>query len=69
MDKYTKLIYWSDEDNCFIAEAPELPGCMADGISPEEALRNISTVISEWIETAESLVRVVPQPAGRKVYA
>ena len=69
MDKYRKIIYWSDDDNRFIVEVPELAGCMADGATPEEALRNVSTVISEWIETAELLGREVPQPAGRKMYA
>ncbi|MBQ3454966.1 MAG: type II toxin-antitoxin system HicB family antitoxin [Synergistaceae bacterium] len=69
MDKYRKIIYWSDEDNRFIAEVPELAGCMADGSTPEEALRNVSTVISEWIETAELLGREVPQSSGRKMYA
>ncbi len=69
MDKYRKIIYWSDDDNKFIAEVPELPGCMADCSNPEEALRNVSTVISEWIETAELLGREIPQPAGRKMYA
>ena len=69
MDKYRKIIYWSDEDNKFIAEVPELAGCMADGSTPEEALRNVSTVISEWIETAELLGREVPQSSGRKMYA
>ncbi len=69
MDKYRKIIYWSDDDNKFIAEVPELAGCMADGATPEEALRNVSTVISEWIETAELLGREVPQPSGRKMYA
>ena len=69
MDKYGKIIYWSDDDNRFIAEVPELAGCMSDGLTPEEALRNVSTVIAEWIETAELLGRDIPEPAGRKVYA
>ena len=69
MDKYRKIIYWSDDDNKFIAEVPELAGCMADGSTPEEALRKVSTVISEWIETAELLGREIPLPLGRKMYA
>ena len=69
MDKYGKVIYWSNDDNRFIVEVPELAGCMADGATPEEALRNVSRVISEWIETAELIGREIPEPAGRKVYA
>lgn len=60
MDKYRKIIYWSDDDNRFIVEVPELAGCMADGATPEEALRNASTVIAEWIETAMMLGREIP---------
>ena len=69
MDKYSKIIYWSDDDNRFIVEVPELAGCMADGATPEEALQNVSTVIAEWIETAEILGREIPEPAGRRVSA
>ena len=69
MDKYSKIIYWSDDDNRFIAEVPELAGCMADGTTPEEALRNVSTVTAEWIETAEMLGRKIPEDAGGKVCA
>lgn len=68
MDRYEKIIYWSEQDNKFIAEAPELSGCMADGNTPQEALSNISVIISEWIETAEILGREIPQPSG-KIYA
>ena len=63
MDKYTRIIYWSDDDRKFIAEVPELPGCMADGDTPEEALRNSAVVVSEWIETAEFIGREIPAPS------
>jgi predicted RNase H-like HicB family nuclease len=66
---YEVIIYWSKLDNAFIAEVPELPGCMADGATYVEAVQNVETVISEWVETAESLGRVVPPPLGRLVYA
>lgn len=64
MDKYGKFIYWSEDDNKFIAEVPELPGCMADGKTPEEALRNVSVVIFEWLETAQMIGREIPEPVG-----
>ncbi len=67
--KYEIIIYWSDEDNAFIAEIPELPGCMADGSSQREALENADNVIQEWIETAKSLGRSIPKPRGRLAYA
>ncbi|MBR4195262.1 MAG: type II toxin-antitoxin system HicB family antitoxin [Synergistaceae bacterium] len=63
MDKYTRIIYWSDDDRKFIAEVPELPGCMADGDTPEEALRNSAVIVSEWIETAEFIGREIPVPS------
>ena len=63
--KYEIIIYWSFDDNRFIAEAPELPGCMADGLSHTEALTNIQEVINEWIETAKSLGRPIPEPKRR----
>ncbi|MDR0908634.1 MAG: type II toxin-antitoxin system HicB family antitoxin [Spirochaetaceae bacterium] len=62
MNKYEIDIRWSDVDGAYIAEAPELPGCMADGITYEEALNNIEIVIGEWIETAQSLGRSIPKP-------
>jgi predicted RNase H-like HicB family nuclease len=67
--KYEIIIYWSDEDGAYIAEVPELPGCLADGESYEEALRNVGVIIDEWIETAQSLGRPIPQPRGRLLYA
>ena len=69
MIKYELIIYWSNEDNAFIAEVPELPGCMADGQTYQEALANIEVVISEWIETAKELGRPIPEPKGRLIYA
>lgn len=69
MYKYEIIIYWSSEDNAYIAEVPELPGCMADGKMPQEALANVETVISEWIETAQMLGRPIPAPKGKLAYA
>lgn len=67
--RYEVIIYWSDEDNAFIAEVPELPGCMADGQTYRDAIANVETVIQEWIETARDLGRPIPQPKGRLLYA
>lgn len=69
MTKYEVIIYWSDEDQSFIAEVPELPGCAADGATRELALKNVDTVIGEWIETAKEMGRPIPQPRGRLVFA
>ncbi len=69
MYKYEIIIYWSDEDGSFIAEVPELPGCMADGKTHQEALSNAEIIISEWIETAKELGREIPQPKGRLMFA
>jgi predicted RNase H-like HicB family nuclease len=63
------IIYWSDEDEAFIAEVPELPGCAADGPTYKEAVANAEIIIKEWIETAQELGRPVPQPKGRLLYA
>ena len=67
--KYEIIIYWSEEDNAFVADVPELPGCMADGESYQEALANAEAVIHEWIETAQSLGREIPKPKGRLHFA
>ncbi|MEO8820854.1 MAG: type II toxin-antitoxin system HicB family antitoxin, partial [Ginsengibacter sp.] len=67
--KYEIIIYWSDEDNCFIAEVPELSGCKSDGNTYAEALQNVEIIISEWIETAELIGRKVPNPKGKLMYA
>ena len=69
MHKYEIIIYWSDEDGSFIAEVPELPGCMADGKTHQEALSNAEIIINEWIETAKELVREIPQAKGRLMFA
>ena len=69
MYKYEMIVFWSDEDERFIVEVPELPGCMADGMSYEEAIKNAQIVISEWMETAGELGREIPQPRGRLAYA
>lgn len=69
MTKYEIIIYWSNEDEAFIAEVPELPGCAADGASYGEALANAEVVIQEWIETARELNRSIPEPKGRLVFA
>ncbi|MBE2199416.1 MAG: type II toxin-antitoxin system HicB family antitoxin [Anaerolinea sp.] len=67
--KYEVIIYWSAEDEAFIAEAPELPGCAADGSTYSEVLKNLETIIDEWIETAKELNRPIPEPKGRLVFA
>jgi predicted RNase H-like HicB family nuclease len=67
--KYEILIYWSQEDQQFIAEVPELPGCMADGKTHKEALANVELIIQEWIETAIELKRQIPQAKGKLMYA
>ena len=67
--RYEMLIYWSDEDDTFVAEVPELPGCAADGRTYKEAVVNAETIIKQWIETAQDLGRPVPQPKGRLLYA
>ncbi len=69
MFKYEVIIYWSDEDQAFIAEVPELPGCAADGATYQEALSNVEVVIKEWIETAKELGRPIPEPKGRLIFA
>jgi predicted RNase H-like HicB family nuclease len=69
MIRYEMIIYWSEEDEAFIVEVPELPGCMADGETYQEALANAEVVIQEWIETARELGRPIPEPKGRLVYA
>ncbi len=69
MSRYEVIIYWSLEDKAFIAEVPELPGCMADGVTYYEALANVEVVIREWLETAKELGRPIPEPKGRLVFA
>ena len=67
--KYEMIIYWSSEDNAFIVEVPELPGCMADGHTYLEAVANAEKIINEWLETAKELGRAIPQPKGKLMYA
>ncbi len=67
--QYELILYWSKEDQAFIAEVPELPGCAADGATYQEALVKAEPVIREWIETARELGRAVPEPRGRLIYA
>jgi predicted RNase H-like HicB family nuclease len=69
MSKYEIIIYWGHDDEAFIAEVPELPGCMADGSTYQEALRHVEIIIEEWIETAKELGRPIPEPKGRLMYA
>lgn len=67
--RYEVIIYWSHEDEAFIAEVPELPGCAADGVTHQEALINVQRIIEEWIETAQELGRTIPEPRGRLMFA
>jgi predicted RNase H-like HicB family nuclease len=69
MTKYEMIIWWSNEDEAFLVEVPELPGCMADGATYEEAVANAQRVMAEWIETAQELGREIPEPRGRLMYA
>ncbi len=67
--KYEIIIYWSSEDKCFIAEVPELAGCMSDGSSYAEALQHAEIIIDEWIATAKELNRAIPEPKGKLIFA
>jgi predicted RNase H-like HicB family nuclease len=67
--RYELIIYWSKEDELFVVEVPELPGCNADGRSYREALENVEKVIEEWIDTARGLGRAIPEPKGRLLFA
>jgi predicted RNase H-like HicB family nuclease len=67
--KYEIIIFWSAEDNAYVAEVPELPGSMADGKAYQEALANAELIIEEWFETASRLGRPIPRPKGRLAYA
>jgi predicted RNase H-like HicB family nuclease len=69
MYKYEIIIFWSKEDECYIAEVPELSGCMADGKTYAEVLNNVQIIIGEWIETAKAMGREIPVPRGRVSYA
>ena len=67
--RYEIILYWSEEDEAYIAEVPELAGCMADGATYQEALQNAEVIINEWIDTAIALNRYVPEPKGKLMYA
>jgi predicted RNase H-like HicB family nuclease len=69
MSKYEMVIYWSEADNSFVVEVPELPGCMADGVSYQAAVANAERIIKEWIDTATEEGRPIPEPKGRLIYA
>jgi predicted RNase H-like HicB family nuclease len=67
--KYELIIYWSQDDSAFIVEVPELPGCMADGRTYQEAVANAEIIIQEWINTAREEDRPIPIPKGKLKYA
>jgi predicted RNase H-like HicB family nuclease len=69
MSKYEMVIYWSQADDAFIVEVPELPGCMADGATYQEAVANAELIIQEWIDTAKEEGRAIPEPKGRLLHA
>jgi len=69
MDPYEIILYWSQDDEAYLAEVPELPGCMADGPTAQAALQNVEQIMAEWIETAQLLGRPIPIPKGRLRYA
>jgi predicted RNase H-like HicB family nuclease len=69
MTKYEIILYWSGDDEAFVAEVPELAGCAADGSTRQSALANAEIVIAEWLETARELGRPIPEPRGRLLYA
>ena len=67
--RYELIIYWSKDDNSFVVEVPELPGCIADGLTYAEAVKNAEEIIDKWIETARKLGRPIPEPRGKLAYA
>ncbi len=68
-NKYELIIYWSQDDDCFLVEVPELAGCMADGKTYTEAVLNAEKIIAEWLETAQMQGRSIPEPRGRLMTA
>jgi predicted RNase H-like HicB family nuclease len=68
MSKYEIILYWNEMDHAYIAEFPELSGCMADGLSDRDAVQNAEIAVAEWIETAKSLGREIPVPKGKVMY-
>ena len=69
MYKYERIVYWSEEDNAFLVEVPELAGCMADGETLEEAMKNCDVIIQEWIDVARERGQEIPEPRGKLMYA
>ncbi len=69
MFRYEVIIYWSDDDQAYVAEVPELSGCSADGSTYQQALANAEAMIQEWIETAKEMGRPIPKPKGRLIFA
>jgi predicted RNase H-like HicB family nuclease len=67
--RYELIIYWSKDDESFVVEVPELPGCLADGLTYAEAVANAEVIIDEWIETARKFGRPIPEPRGKLAYA
>lgn len=67
MDKYEVILFWSAEDNVFVAEVPELPGCVAHGATQEQALANCKDATKLWIDTAKEFGDPVPEPKGRRL--
>lgn len=63
MYHYAMFLQWSEEDGCYTVSVPDLPGCMADGETPEKAVENAQVIIGEWIETAKAAGRPVPEPS------
>lgn len=63
MAKYSMIVSWSEDDNCYLVSVPDLPGCMADGETPQKAVENAQVIIDEWIETAQMLGREIPEPS------
>lgn len=69
MYKYQTFMYWSEPDNCYVTEVPDLPGCMADGKTPMEAIENTQVIISEWIEAAKEDGDIIPEPTFNRPVA
>lgn len=69
MAKYSMIVSWSNDDNCYIVSVPDLPGCMADGETPQKAVENAQIIIEEWIETAQMLGRKIPEPSFSAIQA
>lgn len=68
MAKYSMIVSWSEDDNCYLVSVPDLPGCMADGETPQKAVENAQVIIAEWIETAKMLGREIPEPSFSAIH-